>query len=243
MKNIRLILGIALALRVVVWWGGLGDPHRFLTPDSHDYLRLAATLNVDGRYGTPEQPEIFRAPGYPLFLALLQHVSTSYTWLAWVQLLIDSVTCYLLWQLSRLLFKDDRAAGWVLIFQSCNVVSIVYAVTLLSETIYAFFLTLLLYQLIKYDQKPQSNFLHGFLLGVNAIVLTYIRAITLPFLVLPLISLLIAKRRREALVFGFVLAIGLIPWVVRNERLILICIGTTRVCCWRITNTACLTIS
>ncbi len=219
MKSTRLILGIAFLLRVIVWCGGWADPQRYLTPDSYDYLRLAETLKADGRYGTSEQPEIFRAPGYPFFLYLMHFISQSYAWIGWVQILLDTATCYLIWRLARIAFANPAAAGWTLLFQSCNVVSIVYASTLLSETLYTFVLTLFLYQMAAFNKELKSKPGQVVLLAVTGIVLTYIRAITLPYLMLPLMCLMFMRKWREAILFAMMTGAGLAPWVARNAHL------------------------
>ncbi|MEI8079933.1 MAG: hypothetical protein WCH61_09945, partial [bacterium] len=62
------IIALAVILRGGLLLAGLWRPAEFLTPDSADYLRLADELARHGCFGLA-QPELFRVPGYPLWLA------------------------------------------------------------------------------------------------------------------------------------------------------------------------------
>ena len=142
-KPVKIILAIALALRMIVWSAALLDETRFLDPDSADYLRLAGQLIDNHQLGTDEQLEIFRAPGYPFYLAITMWVAHSFALPALIQIVLDVGLCFLVWRLANRLFAAKAAIASAM-FQSVSVVSIVYSCKLLSDSVYAFMLMLFL---------------------------------------------------------------------------------------------------
>jgi 4-amino-4-deoxy-L-arabinose transferase-like glycosyltransferase len=217
-KTVCCLLALALVLRLLPWCGGLADSARFLDPDSHDYLRLAQSLVQSGTYGTPAQPEIFRAPGYPAVLAGLS-VVTHQPWLVCLlQALLDVGSCALLWRLARRQWGETAATA-TLFFQACSVVSIVQCCRVLSETGFVFallvFLNLLL---IPADLSRRRSLLRGAASGLVLAVMTYLRAVAIPFTLLPVAYLLWRRRFGTALAMLGTAAVLLAPWVVRNAR-------------------------
>lgn len=217
-KIVLWLLLLALTVRVIVWCGGLADAKRYLEPDSKDYLRLAELLSTTGRYGTPEAPEIFRVPGYPLFLSALMKISPAYAWPVFVQLLVDAVLCILVWQLALKLFSSSSAM-MALAFQSFSVVSIVYAAQLLSDSLYAFLFVAFLAGLWHIGHGDNRRRILPVTVGIVLTAMAYLRAITIPYLILPTVFLLVRKRYAELVVIMGTVFVLVAPWYMRNDRL------------------------
>ena len=73
MKKQRLIrvLILATVLRIGLLLAASGGAG-VLTPDSQGYETLATSLAADGTFSRDGEPEIFRTPGYPMFIAAIR---------------------------------------------------------------------------------------------------------------------------------------------------------------------------
>src|ERR1035437_345848 len=72
-----------------------------LTPDSPSYLVAAASLSKSGTFRTDGHPEIFRTPGYPLFLVACGLTgSLGYGTAQIVQVLLDVLLVYVTYRLA-----------------------------------------------------------------------------------------------------------------------------------------------
>jgi hypothetical protein len=207
-----------MLLRLLTWCGGLANPARFLDPDSHDYLRLAQSLIQTGIYGTETQPEIFRVPGYPTVLAGLSGLTQGPWFVCLLQVLLDVGGCALLWRLVRRQWGETTARA-TLFFQVFSVVSIVQCCRVLSETGFVFALLVLLNLLvIPANLSRRRALLRGVLNGLVLTVMTYLRAVAIPFTLLPLAYLLWRRHFGAALAMLGTAALLLAPWLVRNAR-------------------------
>ncbi len=139
------VIGIALLLRLLLFVVASPEPDRFLDGDSGDYSTIAVNLMEEGAYSSMEsgtkKPNFRRTPAYPLFLVLIYSVfgSANYTMVALVQVLIGTVSVILLY---RILVKlTDPWIGFLgaLVF-ALDPVSAIYANTVLTETLFTFFL-------------------------------------------------------------------------------------------------------
>jgi hypothetical protein len=196
LKNRYLFIVIACyaLAHIVVFAAGFGDASRFVEPDSRDYLVLADSLVVGKGYVHAGEPEIFRAPGYPFFIAPLRWLfPDSVVPIIVVQIVISCGSLILLWRLASLSF-GEAVAKWAVAIQACSVVSIVFANKVLSETLFTFVLLsffLLLEMALKafadggrvFSKRVLSLFLAA---GAAGGALVFIRAIFLPFFPLAL---------------------------------------------------------
>lgn len=210
------LLGLALAARLAVWLGGCWHPAALLTPDSHDYVRLAGGL-AHGQFGEPGRPEIFRVPGYPVFLSVVGLVSKSPAWVCLIQALLDVVTCALVWRLGRRVF-GERAGRWALLFQATSVVSITYCSRVLSETLFTLAMVGLASLLAEeWSTQRRRPAVGALAVGVLVAVSSYVRAIGGPLVVLVVAGFLATRRWRAALTAGAAAVVLLLPWHLRNR--------------------------
>lgn len=115
------------------------NPMLYITPDSKEYLTLADNIISLGQYTTGTEPEVFRAPGYPLFLSFFRFFTQNVFWVALFQAGIDTLNCFLVWLLARKLFAIRLIAHIALLLQALSVSSIVYSTQILSETLFTLF--------------------------------------------------------------------------------------------------------
>jgi 4-amino-4-deoxy-L-arabinose transferase-like glycosyltransferase len=75
------VITVAVAIKLLLFaFTAIYAPQGKFLPDSYGYLRLADTLAAKGVFGSLDQDglisyEIFRTPGYPLFLAALHNIA------------------------------------------------------------------------------------------------------------------------------------------------------------------------
>jgi 4-amino-4-deoxy-L-arabinose transferase-like glycosyltransferase len=229
-RGIWIILGVALLLRAALLLASWNEPEHFFTPDSHDYNLLAHNLLQSGDFTRTGQPELFRTPLYPCFLAAMYWLSHDHVQLAVaVQIVIDVIGCLLVYVLGRQLCSQ-RVGLAAAAIQAVSPVAIVGAVRILSEGLFAFCLIASLVLLVRlfrqshgpcapYTLRPTPYALHalaaGGVLGLGCLI----RPIGLPLAFIVAIVLLIARPRQWHLAGLFLLGslclVG--PWMIRNQ--------------------------
>ncbi|MCK5844143.1 MAG: glycosyltransferase family 39 protein, partial [Victivallales bacterium] len=138
-----LALSFALACRLALAFIAAADQSVFVDPDSNDYIKLADHLAAGVGYTKGDEPEIFRAPGYPFLLSFFRRLfPDDFIPMVLFQALLSVGTIFLLWRLALLLGGDDRRlANFAVMFQCLTLTSIVFSNKILSETLFTFLLT------------------------------------------------------------------------------------------------------
>ena len=227
MQNIPSHKILALLVLAAVLRGGLallamgqGNAQSLMTPDSVGYLALSESLTHEGTFQQEGRAEIFRTPGYPLWISLVSRwvPISPLAAAAIASILVDLLLVYLTVRLGCLL-AGPGVAWWAGLTLAITPVSIVASIQLLSDSLYAFALTLALLAMVRYAQSPHKSL--PILAGVALVAACYIRPVGLAMVVLFFMTLTGMRRhathRANALAgFVVVIAIGLAPWVVRN---------------------------
>ncbi|MDY7011812.1 MAG: glycosyltransferase family 39 protein [Planctomycetota bacterium] len=235
-RPLWIILCVALVLRAGLLAGGWRQTGRFFRPDSAGYDALARSLAERGEFSrTPDGPaELFRTPGYPIFLAYVYSLSGNSVHAALaVQILLDVGLCGLVYLLGARLF-DRRVGLWAAGLQAVSTVAIASSVQILSDSLFAFLLTAAILLLVHYfknaawPSRPcsctqesragrpcyRSLLLSGIVVGSAC----YVRPVGLFFGVMVIGVLLLRCRSvRSAGAFAAVLALCVVPWIVRNH--------------------------
>jgi len=204
--------------------------------DATDYHSIARNL-VDGKgFVSWEGKRVSRAPGYPIFLAGCYAVGLDTPRaIHAVQCIVGAATCLLILLLGRRLYGETVGliAGAI---SAVYPFFIYYTGTVLSEILFvAGFVGLLLclVHLGRMLDKPGSKYLWS-AVGTGAVagLLILLRSSLLlfPFFLLPF-WLMRAESRKKATLSWIVMtaAIGvtLLPWVIRNYRLVHKIVPTT----------------
>jgi len=197
-----LVVTLALALRIIFLLGV--DVHTHIAGDINDYVSYAWNLANHGIYSsaTPgtaaPTPDTFRPPGYPLAILSAMWLSgAGGSWLLWayaLQILLSTATVYLTILFARQWLPPGYAlaAGTLLAVWPHHVV---FASTLLSETLLGFLLMFGLYLAGKAEQRRSVRLmaLGGTVLGYAALVNTLL----VLFPAAMALTILLARQRRS----------------------------------------------
>lgn len=220
------LLGLLLlvGLRAAAVSAALRDPTLGVMRDSWDYLSLAENWFGVSSPHPPAEPgaDLFRAPGYPAFLALILGLSSGRLVVVYcAQIALSLLSAYLLCRLTVPL--AGRGAGWA---AACVYLldpgTVFLSAEVLSEVLFAAGLTLALYLSARTARHGSRAWLLGLLLGALALV----RPIGVYLVVLwaGWLAASIWKRdgwKRGLVTGGTVLVVAvltLLPWYVRNYR-------------------------
>ena len=146
-RSLFLILACSLALKLsLLVLLARYNPDGIWSPDSHAYHHLALNLLKNGVFSRslapPFEAEVFRTPGYPLFLAMIYHVVGVHPLRAIAfQIVLSLATLYLTYRIAERMFNEKVgliAAGLL----ALDPVSLLHSQILMTETVFAFFLSL-----------------------------------------------------------------------------------------------------
>ena len=214
-RRILLILLLAAAVRFGLVAAVWNQPRRIYKPDSFSYVELMSNLGETLRFERDDRPEIFRTPGYPVFLLYGQLFGHN-DWRAILisQAALDVLLVYLTYLLGSVLV--NRAAGaWVAAFQAVTPVSVAAALHLLTDSLFALLLLLSLASLVLHLRTGRWG--HLFWCGILLVMACYVRPAGLAAAAVFLVTVLLRPRRlRRAGLLAALLLAGLGPWVVRN---------------------------
>lgn len=182
-----------------------------LTPDSRDYLTLSESL-ADWGFVRQWEAEIFRTPGYPLFLRAFG-APPRMTALLVAQILLDVGLVFLAWLLARQ--WCPRLALPAAVLQALSPLAMAYSLRVLSDSLYAFVFTLALLLFVRLWKTGRQRYL-WYSAGMLAVAM-YVRPVAWVMAVLFGAALLFCPGRwKHAAGFLAVFVAGLAPWVVRN---------------------------
>jgi 4-amino-4-deoxy-L-arabinose transferase-like glycosyltransferase len=212
------VLAAALAARVA-WAVVAGDVQRF--SDSHSYVTIADNVLAGSGFLWGDQ-RIGRAPLYPLLVAATRATlfGREFLVLYLVQAILSTATIVIFAAAaSRLL--GPLAANITALMLTFDPFLIFHAGTVLSETLFIFFLALFFCGAVRAMEEPRAA--TGFLAGAAAGAAALTRPSILHFVPVAAagLVLLARPRARAALSAAAVLAAAflvLLPWAARNER-------------------------
>ncbi len=219
------VLLVGLALRLLVWHWHTYYP---LGGDEQEYLNQALVLLREHRY---TELLFMRPPLYGVFLAgSILLVDSLVQQLRLVQVVISTLTIIPMWLLTQELTKryqypsykgnSKHSATLAALLCAVNYTLADYATELLTETVFLFGLTLLLWLLL----RTARVYHWGIALGAGLVLglLCLVRSVALPLLVLGAGWLLLqrwGKWRRSFILCGVFVAGALLvimPWTIRN---------------------------
>ncbi|NOY82667.1 MAG: hypothetical protein GXP31_16845 [Kiritimatiellaeota bacterium] len=227
-RGMIVVLALSGLLHLALFIGGVFHPERVMAPDSYDYRLLAQGLLETGRFQRGDgAPEIYRTPGYPLFLAAVFAVAGPRPTVPLaVQCMADVMLCLLVFhavlrtsQSTGLQRVGPGPAEWAAAWQAAAVVSCVYACRLLSDSLFAPLLLLAILwgaRLASAAPDAGRHTAEGLAAGLYLGSLGLWRVVFVPFsLLLP--ALLLYRRRYRpagAMAAGLFLVLG--GWTLRN---------------------------
>lgn len=194
----------------------------FIGSDAQEYKALSESILIHQSFSQNNHPEIFRTPGYPLFLAISKGIFHTDLVAIFLQFLCTVGIALLIFNISKRFFPEKIAAISAIVFLSEPSV-IVYTVTIASDILFSFLFLLAIYLIFFKRISYFSSFISGLFLGYA----TLTRPIAMYFIIIAIIFYL-ALRLKESdrkiimlniavFCLGFFLLIS--PWLIRNYKI------------------------
>ena len=217
------LLGAAFILRIGVIGALHATDPALLTSRGSDvqgFFDTAEGLITHGAYvrvQSPDVPEVFRPPGYPLFLALFFLLfSDPVLPIVLVQAVVSVATAWFIYRIARQVWNVPAGFFAAVLF-SLDFLIIYYAAVTLSETLFLFFLVVSLWFGVQALHDPVPRRLAG--LGIALAATALVRPValylgipvTLFFCVLWLARRMPARTMIKHALFLFV------PWLVLTQ--------------------------
>ncbi|MFP3938392.1 MAG: glycosyltransferase family 39 protein [Phycisphaerae bacterium] len=222
-KLLAIIMLAALALRLGLLSVAFENPEGVFTPDSYGYVQLSDHLRSgwEFRPSGGALPEIFRTPGYPLFLLIGAPYgdepvqSSGWRVVLPAQVLLDVLLVGLIYLLGKWTVSH-RAGLAAAAFQATAPVAVAASCRMLSDSLYAFLLTAGLLLFVRHLRgKGHSRTLMA--CAAVMVAACYVRPVGLTIAAILLVVLLIRPHRLiRAGSFALVLVLALMPWLMRN---------------------------
>ncbi len=194
-----------------------------MTGDSARYLKLAQNLAAGNGFSAanvaPFDPEVFRPPGYPLFLALLVRLGLPLSGVAAVQVVLYAMALCLIGRLVYLSWGEP--ALWLFGFLGVTYLPVVrWATSVTTESLVALLVAFLA---CSWSSALRSPTPWG-MLPTAAILLTLVLTRSEYILLTPLVALAPWCRRDggavwRGLIVVAAVTLGVAPWMIRNYRL------------------------
>ncbi|MCD4823362.1 MAG: glycosyltransferase family 39 protein [Phycisphaerae bacterium] len=218
-----LILLLAMVLRGGLIWQS--DPAAWRTPDSLEYVELAEELPA-GHFERNGQPEIFRVPGYPLFVLAsdpafllvklhgkpVEGIEPVLVF-AW-QIALDVMLVALTYLLGA--FLVSRRVGLLAaLLQAISPLVVASPCRILSDSLYAFLFAVAVLMMVRHLRGGGWRPLIA--AAVTLSLACYVRPVGGIMVLVFLLALMFQPGRlRRGLVFAGVAVAIIGPWVVRN---------------------------
>ena len=214
-RTLWIIVIAAAVVRLVLLADAWEKPIRCFTPDTEGYIKLSHSLIESGRFAMDSSPEIFRTPGYPLFMAVGAPFGESW-WRAViiVQIILDAALVYLTFLLAFCL-AGQRAGLLAAALQAVSPLAMAYSVRILSDSLFAFMLTLVLLLLVFHFKtaKTWPAVAAACFLGAAC----YVRPVGQVIAIVCFLALLIGRRKiAPAAAFIGIIVLAVAPWFARN---------------------------
>lgn len=188
--------------------------------DTQSYITPGANLILHGAFTSRGLPEIDRTPGYPIFAALTGMVFGNVLLAVVAQIVIATVSLWLVWRITNQVFPGGRAgliAAWL---YAVEPLSILYTLRLMPEPLFTLLLLAMIERLLSFHRTGRLSLIVA--AGLLLAAATYVRPISY-YLVIPLAAVLpfLSPKPRQhwwkspALLFAIVAPL-LALWQVRN---------------------------
>lgn len=188
--------------------------------DSWAYKEIALNITQNGSFSDPNQPEPnnFRAPIYPLWLAFIYLLLGSFSFAVPIGIIIFSFTAPLTYLIAKEIFNEKIAflSGLLVAFEPW---AAFLTGTIMSEHLFMPIFMASIYLLIKYLKLNLPKFLYlsaGFL-GISAITRPNVLYIFPIFLIFVILKNRSAKSFKNAALAILTFIIVVFPWLLRNK--------------------------
>ncbi|MDO8499687.1 MAG: glycosyltransferase family 39 protein [bacterium] len=161
-------------------------------------------------------------PGYEYFLAGIYRIFGYHYEMVWfLQALLHTFTAWLIYLITSKVFdlkNDDLPAVIATIIFGLHPDLIEISAMLMTETLFLFLITLVVYSFVKTFHRTES-WLNACCLGFALAVGILVRPTILLFAPIILALYFIRHRGAQAAIFMAIIVLALIPWTVRNYQI------------------------
>ena len=216
------IVGLSFFLRAALLLGIGPAPQYAFTPDSASYILPAQQLRLTGSFATvqdgKEVPELYRTPGYPVFLIpfLSKDGLVHHRRVQWAQALLNALSAGLIY-LAALAFWQNRTAALAAgIGFALDFVNAIHGMFVLTDIVFVFLVSVSLLFIVR------REYVYA---GVATALAAFVRPIGLyypGFLALLLAGQWLRKKSdpslKHVVLFLMVSCLPLTVWMLRNQR-------------------------
>jgi 4-amino-4-deoxy-L-arabinose transferase-like glycosyltransferase len=202
------------------------DEGRTLLPpviaeDSSEYAALSDSLLQGGGFTLGAEPEYFRSPGYPAFLAAIRWMFRgSYLAVTFVQVLLVFASALLVRSIAKRYFGSFVGDAGSMLFLA-NPYMMALSLTILSDALFLFLFVLGIFiSATQLERSPLRAAIAASLVFSAAIYVRPMGIFALPIFIVPALIPRI-KRKDRVLVICIILGtvlVAMLPWMMRNER-------------------------
>lgn len=226
-----ILLG-SFGVKFLLWINILNsDLNLFAWGDTKAYHDTAVAVHRIGVFSMtaadPTDPQTYRTPGYPAFLAAIYSIfGEQWSAAVMVQIIISLLTIYISYLIVRKLW-GDRVALLTALIIALETATLTYTLKIMTETLFTFFVIFLIFAGIKAIEN-RRQFIWSLLCGISLAAATSVRPISY-FLLIPLalFFLIVSISRKwnwRAVVVNQLLILlpsilFICAWKQRNERM------------------------
>lgn len=206
------------------------DPSRHVADDTASYEKPALALLHGGNFSVdrhhPDQPEVGRTPGYPLFIAVIYAIfGEAHAPILLVQIIISALTLVPVFLIGKALWTPRVALFGCALF-SLDWVAFLTSQMILSETLFVFLYFVAMLGAVRIMTSERGLVPWALITGLALAAATLTRPVTLylilPFVLWIVVYVLVNRRNYKqtaaiALLVSIPLVAGVMGWQVRNQ--------------------------
>ncbi|WP_432797348.1 glycosyltransferase family 39 protein [Poriferisphaera sp. WC338] len=247
--SLSITIFIAITARLLFFaLGPATHTERALYPDSYRYIELSENLATTGTFALAEEnsglvhvplaklrkdigqfespnkhtlyPEIFRTPGYPIFLAAFRYLHLPFSVVLLIQCLLAVISVALIYLTAYSFFKSIPVASLAAVLIAIHPADIIAPSSLLSETLFTTLLLTSIFLVTRPANKSIAGMIFaGFALGLSVLV----RPISIALAPAFALWLIVTRRNFKSLACAAVLilttAAPISLWMYRNHSI------------------------
>ncbi len=205
-------------IKSAVFYFYLGNNNNYWQVDSNTYHKIAQGLVINKSFSVDDNPNFYRLPGYPLFLASGYKIFGIDTKnVLWLQILLASFIPILIYFLALIIMPGNLLlARMASIYSAIHIGLTLYSGFFMSESLFIFLL--LIFSILFFKNK--HLFSAGVFLGLAGLVRPighYLIFFVIIILFFKNKNIKISLIKSLFLILGFIITVS--PWLIRNYNL------------------------
>lgn len=225
-KPLLIILLLAALIRLILCFAILiKNPDGIYVHDSYGYWNIGYNLTYSGVFSQSEtfplDPDYYRTPVYPLFIAFTELIGPEGYSIIFLQIIVSVLTCYFVNRIALLFTNNSFISNAAALIVAIDLPSVALTNLVLTETLFTFLLVLCFYFFLRYFQKEKISMLVYAAIFSGALILCRPIAFFIPFLFSAILIFIFYKRInylfKHLIVYSGIVLLTVSPWLVRNK--------------------------